>query len=101
MDSAYMSQLLAMIACKVWKINVVGTTQTDHCGPNKALVMEEKTKLKVRSYDSVFFHHKFKPLCVALWRNNNLVTTLSHHHPPRFLQPRTRVDRRLLADDGF
>ena len=101
MDSAYMGQLLAMLAREVWKINVVGTTQTNRCGPDGALVKKAKTVLKVRSYESIFFYHKFKPLCVALWGDNNIVTTLSNHHPPRLLRAGTGVHRRLLGDDGF
>ena len=96
-----MGQLLAMLAREVWKINVVGTTQTNRCGPDGALVKKAKTALKVRSYESIFFYHKFKPLCVALWGDNNIVTTLSNHHPPRLLRAGTGVHRRLLGDDGF
>ena len=99
MDSAYMGQLLAMLAREVWKINVVGTTQTNRCGPDGAWVKKAKTALKVRSYES--FLSRIQPLCVALWGDNNIVTTLSNHHPPRLLRAGTGVNRRLLGNGGF
>ena len=55
MDSAYMGQLLAQVARKVWKVNVVGTAQIESCGPDPAFVKEIRKAIKVRFYESVFF----------------------------------------------
>ena len=62
----------------------------------RSLVMKEKTKLKVWSYD-----HKFKLLCVVLWDNNNIVTTLSTQHQPRLLWAGLGLHRCLLDNDRF
>jgi len=46
MDSAYMGELLAQVATKAWKMNVVGTTTSNRCGPDFALVKSERAKMK-------------------------------------------------------
>ena len=101
MDSAYMGQLLAQVACKVWLVNVLGTAQIDRCGPDSKLMAAERKRIKVRSYESVFFYHKTKPLCVAIWGDNNHVTTLSNNHLPRLLKAGHGVNRRLKDSSGM
>ena len=47
MDSTYMGELLALVARQVWKVNVVGSTQTNRCGPDHALVAAAKKAMTV------------------------------------------------------
>ena len=44
MDSAYMGELLAQIATVAWKVNVLGTTQSNRCGPDPKEVAAERKK---------------------------------------------------------
>ena len=56
--------------------------------------------MKVGSYESKFFFHKKLPLCVALWADINVVTTLCNCFPPELLRAGLGVDRRRKGDDG-
>ena len=44
MDSAYMGELLAMVATEAWKTNVLGTSQSNRCGPDSKEVAAERKK---------------------------------------------------------
>ena len=39
MNSAYMGKLLAMVESKVWKMNILGTSQSNQCGPDQQEVV--------------------------------------------------------------
>ena len=100
MDSAYMGELLAQVATKAWKVNVISTAQVNRCGPDPNLVKAERSKMKPGTYECKFFVHKTSPLCVAPWADNNIVTTLSNHHSPEILKEGEGVFRRKKNKDG-
>ena len=100
MDSAYMGELLAMVATEAWKINVVGTSQSNRCGSDSKEVAAERKKTKKGSYEGKFWVHKTKPLCVAIWADNAHVLTLSNHHSPRFHNEANGVRRRKRNKNG-
>jgi hypothetical protein len=81
MDSAYMGELAAQVGREVWKLNMIGTSQVNRTSAGKE-VKAQRTKMKVGTYECCFFQHKTKPLLVALWADNNIVTTLSNYHSP-------------------
>ena len=66
MDLAYMGKLLARVATKAWKMNVVGTIQCNRCGLNKHLVKSERNVTKKGTYTCKLFVHEKLPLCVVL-----------------------------------
>ena len=100
MDSAYIGELLAQVATNAWKINVVGTTQCNRCGPDKDLVKSERKMMKKGTYECKFFVHETLPLCVALWADNNIVQTLTNMYPPAVLTEDEGVFRRKRNADG-
>ena len=51
MEGACMGELLAMVACKVWKLKVRGTTQTNQCSTDNALVKVEMKMTEKGSYE--------------------------------------------------
>ena len=81
-------------------MNVVGTTQCNPCGPDGALVKSDRAKIKKATYGCKFFVHEYLPLCVALWSDNNIVTTLSNHHAPVVLTEEEGIFRRKRDADG-
>ena len=44
MDSAYMGELLAMVATEAWRMNVLGTSQSNRYGPDPKEVAAERKK---------------------------------------------------------
>ena len=99
-DSAYMGELLAMVARTVWLINIVGTSQTNRCGADSSLVKAAKQEMKRGSYECKFFCHRYLALCLALWADNNVVTTLANCYPPTLCTAGNGVNRRMRGDDG-
>ena len=97
MDSAYMGDVMAQIGREAWKINMVGTTQSNRVGAD---VKEERKRMKVGTYECVFYQHNELPLCVALWADNNIVTTLSNFHSPTVLQEGEGMLHRKKGGDG-
>ena len=91
LDSAYMGDIIAQIARDEWKLNLIGTCQSNRVGADDS---EEKKKMIIGSYESVMFQHRFKHLCFALWADNNIVKTLSNFHMPRILPVGFGVSRR-------
>ena len=81
MDSAYMGELAAQVGPEVWKLNMVGMSQVNRTGA-RAEVKKQRIKMKVGTYECCFFQHDTLPLLVALWADNNIVTTLSNYHGP-------------------
>ena len=99
MDSAYMGDIMALIGHEVWKINMVGTTQTNRTGAEVSDILE-KMKKKLGTYNSVFWQHKTRPLCYALWSDNSIVKTLSNFHGPVILEAGIGVMRKKRDEDG-
>ena len=81
MDSAYMDELAAHVRQEVWKLNMVGTSQVNRTWAGAEVKAQQK-KMKVGTYECFFFQHDTLPLLVALWADNNIVTTLSNYHGP-------------------
>ena len=77
MDSAYMGDIMAQIGHEEWKMNMVGTAQSNRTGANVKDVID---KMKVGTYESCFWQHNNKPLVYAAWSDNAIVKTLSNHH---------------------
>jgi hypothetical protein len=57
-------------------------------------------RMKRGTYESVCFQHRTKPLCFAIWSDNNLVKTLSNFHPPTILAKGAGVLRKKRGMDG-
>ena len=86
MDSAYMGDVMALIGRFVWLINMIGTVQSNRTGPGdtgKADIKNEE--VKKRTYASLFYQHKDKPLTYAIWADNNFVRVLSNYHSPKVI----------------
>ncbi|OEU07069.1 hypothetical protein FRACYDRAFT_252180 [Fragilariopsis cylindrus CCMP1102] len=94
MDSAYMSDAMCQVGREEWKINMVGTCQTNRTGAGslgKATVAARG--IKVGTHQSVMYQHKDKPITYAIWADNNYVKTLSNFHGPNLL--RGGIQRKL------
>ena len=61
---------------------MVGTTQANRIGAD---VKTERKRMKKGTYECVCYQHNNLPLCVALWADNNIVTTMFNYHMPAFL----------------
>jgi hypothetical protein len=85
MDSTYMGDTMGQIGREEWKINMVGTAQTNRTGAPAAADVQ---KLKVGTYESIFWLHRMlKNLCyVVRSDNDNKVKTLSNFHSPDVLE---------------
>jgi hypothetical protein len=97
MDSAYMSDAMSQVGREEWKINMVGTCQTDRCdaGPlGKIAYTGKDKKIAINSHESLLFQHKTKPLTYAVWGNNNFVKTPFNFHSPVILVGWMRRKRR-------
>ena len=64
MDSAYMGDIMGQIGREEWKMNFVGTAQSNRTGAD---VEEVKKSMKKGTYESALFQHNSKPLVYALW----------------------------------
>ena len=110
MDSAYMSDAMCQVGREEWKINMVGTCQTDRCGAGplgKAAYTGKNKQIAINSHESLLFQHKDKPLTYAVWGDNNFVKTLSNFHSPVILRggmqrkrrdPKTKKRERDFSD---
>jgi len=83
MDSAYMGDTMGQIGREEWKINMVGTAQTNRTGAPAAADVQ---KLKVGTYESILWQHRMLNLCYVVWSDNNKVKTLSTFHSPDVLE---------------
>jgi hypothetical protein len=101
MDSVYMGDTMGQIGREEWKINMVGTAQTNRTGAPAAADVQ---KLKVGTYESIFWQHRMLNLCYVVWSDNNKVKTLSNFHSPVVLEVglgmlhKMRVDRKRDRD---
>jgi hypothetical protein len=83
MDSAYMSDAMCQVGREEWKINMVGTVKTDQCGAGPLGKAACKAKvIEIHTHESLIYQHNTKPLCYAVWGDNNFVKTLSNFHSP-------------------
>ena len=74
---------MGQIGREEWKINMVGTAQTNRTGAPAAADVQ---KLKVGTYESIFWQHRMLNLCYVVWPDNNKVKTLSNFHSPDVLE---------------
>ena len=77
MDSAYMGDIMAQIGQEEWKMNMVGTAQSNQTGAN---LKDTIDKMKVGTYKSCFWKHGTKHLVYLKWLDNVIVKTLSNYH---------------------
>jgi hypothetical protein len=97
MDSAYMSDAMCQVGREEWKINMVGTCQTDRCGAGplgKAAYTGKDKEISINTHELLFFQHKSKALMYAVWGDNNFVKTLSNFHSPVILRGGMQRKRR-------
>ena len=80
MDSAYMGDVMALIGRHEWKINMVGTVQSNRSGGGKQGLVDTIAALKKGTYDMLFYQHTTEPLTYTIWADNNFVKTLSNFH---------------------
>ena len=99
-DLAYMCELLAMVARELWKVNIVGMTQTNRYAADGKLVKAEKMKRKVGTHECKFFCHKTKPICLALWTDNCIVATPTNCYSPIPLPSGDGVNPCMRSEDG-
>ena len=67
MDSAYIGNIMAQIGRNEWKINMVGTAQSNRMGANVKDIVD---KLKIGKYESHFWQHDSLNLVYAVWSAN-------------------------------
>jgi hypothetical protein len=97
MDSAYMSDAMGQVGREEWKINMVGTCQTDRCGAGPLGKAACKAKeISINTHESLLFQHKDKALTYAVWGDNNFVKTLSNYHSPVLLRGGMKRKKRNL-----
>jgi len=97
MDSAYMGDTIGQIGREGWKINMVGTAQTNRMGAPAAADVH---KLKVGTYESIFWQHRMLNLCYVVWSDNNKVKTLSNIYSPDVLEVGLGMLRKMRNVDG-
>ena len=84
-DSAYMGDIMALIARNLWKINMVGTIQANQTGANMGPLVKGPLSMNVKSYEYKMWQHNTQSLLAAVWSDNNLVKTLSNYHEPQIV----------------
>jgi hypothetical protein len=80
-----------------WKINMVGTCQTDRFGAGplgKIAYMGKDKEIAINSHESLLFQHKSKALSYVVWGDKNYVKTLSNFHSSVILRGGIRRKRR-------
>jgi hypothetical protein len=97
MDSAYMSDVMCQVGREEWKIDMVGTYQTDWCGASPLGKAACKAKeIEINTHESLLYQHNTKPLSYAVRGDNNFVKTLSNFHSPAILKGGMRRKKRNL-----
>ena len=95
MDSAYMSDQMAQVGREVWKVNMVGTVQSNRTGGGKLGKASLKAKEILKgSADSLLYQHSTLPLAYAIWADNNFVKTLSNFHTPCIVEDGVKRKRK-------
>ena len=86
MDSAYCGDAMCLIVGRhEWKINMVGTSQSNRTGSGPMAVEEMKRVLRIGDYGSLFYQHNEEPLVYSVWADNNFVKVLSNCYSPRIV----------------
>jgi len=96
MDSAYMGNIMLMIGRDVWRINMVGSAQSNRTGAD----IDCTKSMKKGTYDAICWQHVCRSLCFAVWSDNALVRTLSNFHGPEILEAGMGVLRKKRDKDG-
>ena len=81
-DSAYMGDTMAQVSRNEWKVNMVGTIQSNR---TSADIKPTCDKMKLRTYETAVWQHKTKPLYVAAWADNAVFKTLSNFHSSKVI----------------
>ena len=68
---------MAHIGRNEWKLNMVGTSQSNQTGTNVKDIVD---KMKPGMYESCFWQHNTKNLVYAAWSDNTVIKTLLNHH---------------------
>ena len=76
-------------------MNMVGTAQTNRTGAPAAADVQ---KLKVGTYESIFWQHRMLNLCYIVWPDNNKVKTLSNFQIPDVLEVGSGMLRKMRVD---
>ena len=76
-DSTYMGDIMAQIGCEEWKLNMVGTAQSNQQDANVKDVVD---KMKAGTYKLCFWQNDIKNLVYPVWSDNAIVKMLSNHH---------------------
>jgi len=95
MESPYMGDIMAMIGCNVWRINMVGTAQANLTGAN----VDCTKSMKKGTYGAICWQHTWRSLCFAVWSDNALIRTLSNFHGPVILKAGRGVLQKKRDDD--
>ena len=83
MDSAYMGGIMGQIGREVWKMNFLGTCQSNRIGCG-VTAKTAKKELKVGSHESVMFQrNENKNLTYTMWADNTIIKTLVTFIHPR------------------
>jgi hypothetical protein len=86
---------MCQVGREEWKINMVGTCQTDRCGAGPLGKAACKAKeIEINTHESLLYQHKTKPLSYAVWGDNNFVKTLSNFHSPVLIRGGMKRKRR-------
>ena len=73
---------MLLIGRYVWKLNMVGTLQSNRIGDGPRGVEGTKEELTIGDYNSLFYQHKTEFLTYSIWADNNYVKILSNFHLP-------------------
>ena len=76
-DSAYMGDKITQVAHNEWKINMMGTIQSNWMGADIKVTCDGIAK---RTCKTAVWQHNTLSLYVAAWADNDVVKTLSNSH---------------------
>ena len=95
-DRAYMGNIMTMVGCNVWCINMVGTMEANGTGANIYC-----TKLmKKGTYNSVCLQHIWQSLYFSVWSDIALDKMLSNFHGPEIHKVRMGVLQKKRDNRG-
>ena len=97
-DSAYMGDIMTLIARNVWKINMVGTIQANRTDAPMGASVKGDQANKKKTYEYKMWQHNTQSLVAAVWSDNNLVKTLSNYHQPQIIP--AGMMRQKIGPDG-
>ncbi len=96
MDCVHMGDIMAMIGCDVWCIDMVGMAQANGTGAN----INYTNSIKKVTCNSVCWQHVWQSLCFAVWSDNALVRMLSNFHGPEILKAGMGVLQKKRDSNG-